>query len=164
MANKSVVLDTSFWITLLDATRANHTAAKSYYRHLLENGFLLYLSTIAISEYCHRGELQDLPLDKVMPLPFNIRHAVESVALNFKSRPAIDDRRDTAKDDFKLLAQASCENAGYLITDDTNTLTTYARNLIEQRKLDMRCIVLSEGFDVALINEDRQRELPESEA
>lgn len=162
MLNKSVVLDTSFWITLLDSTRSNHDVAKRYYQYLLKNDFLLYLSTIAISEYCHRGELSDLPLDKVLPLPFNTRHAVASADLNFKSRPASDDRRDTAKDDFKLLAQAKCENAGYLITDDSNSLATYAHSLVEQEKLELRCIALADGFDVALVNDDQQRELPDS--
>lgn len=162
--NRAAMLDTSFWITLLDSKRSNHEVAKRYYAYLLENDFLLYLSTIAISEYCHKGELRDLPLDKVLPLPFNIRHAVESAALNFKSRPAAVDQRDTAKDDFKLLAQAKCENAGLLITDDANTLSTYAQHLVDQGRLELRCISLSDGFDVALVSDDGQRELPEPES
>ncbi|MGB0745065.1 MAG: hypothetical protein ACPGSB_11135 [Opitutales bacterium] len=164
MMSKSVLLDTSFFITLLDSKRANHSVAKQYLRYFLENKFVLWLSSIVVSEYCHKGTLDEPPMAHLYVLPFTLEHAVESAALDFKSRPEDNARRDTAKDDYKLLAQAKCERAGFLMTDDVNSLAAYARNLVEEGKLDLRCISLGDGFDVALVNEDQQRELPESEA
>ena len=51
------MLDTSFLIRLLKEDDPLHTNAKSYYQYLLENNFVLYVSTVAVAEYCVKGEL-----------------------------------------------------------------------------------------------------------
>jgi predicted nucleic acid-binding protein len=55
-----VVLDTSFLITLADARRPNHEAARKYWQHFAENGLPVFLPTIVVSEFCI---WQEIPAD-----------------------------------------------------------------------------------------------------
>ncbi len=160
MISKTVLLDTSFLITLLSVDRPHHLAAKQYYRYFLENSYSLFLSTIAVSEYCLKGSVDDLPLRRLRILPFNLNHAVHSGKLNFTKHRLEADARNVIKDDFKLLAQCAVESMALLITDDGNTLFRYAKRLAKERALDLRCVKLQDGFDVALVNESGQREFP----
>ena len=78
MTQTSVLLDTSFFIRLLNPEEKLHKNALGYYRYFLENDIVLKVSTIAIAEYCVRGDIFDLPLRNVMVLPFNISHSVKA--------------------------------------------------------------------------------------
>lgn len=51
---KIAMLDTSFLIRLLKEDDPLHTSAKSYFRYFLENKFVLFVSTVAVAEYCVR--------------------------------------------------------------------------------------------------------------
>lgn len=48
---ESVLIDTSFLITLADDTRPNHEVAKKYYKDFIRRGITMRLSTIVISEF-----------------------------------------------------------------------------------------------------------------
>lgn len=71
----SVLLDTSFFIRLLNDEDVLHENALSYYKYFLENDIVLKVSTISIAEYCVRGKLEDLPLKDIQIVPFNLNHA-----------------------------------------------------------------------------------------
>jgi len=71
----SVLLDTSFFIRLLNDEDPLHKNAVGYYRYFLENEIILKVSTISIAEYCVLGTLDDLPLNNIQILPFNLKHA-----------------------------------------------------------------------------------------
>lgn len=71
----SVLLDTSFFIRLLNDTDPLHINAKAYFKYFLENDIILKVSTISIAEYCVRGSLDDLPLKNIQIIPFNLDHA-----------------------------------------------------------------------------------------
>ena len=58
----SVLLDTSFFIRLLNDEDPLHKNAVGYYKYFLENETALKISTISIAEYCTMGKLEDLPL------------------------------------------------------------------------------------------------------
>tara|TARA_R110000751_G_scaffold161356_4_gene267442 strand:+ start:39561 stop:39773 length:213 start_codon:yes stop_codon:yes gene_type:complete len=58
----SVLLDTSFFIRLLNDEDSLHTNAVGYFKYFLENDIVLKVSTISIAEYCVLGKLGDLPL------------------------------------------------------------------------------------------------------
>ena len=47
----SILLDTSYLITLADPGRAHHETAKRYLREALAQGFPLYLSAVVASEF-----------------------------------------------------------------------------------------------------------------
>ncbi len=48
----SVLLDTSFFIRLLNDEDALHKNAKDYFKSFLESDIILKVSTISIAEYC----------------------------------------------------------------------------------------------------------------
>ena len=75
MKYKSVLLDTSFFIRLLNDEDPLHENAIGYFRYFLENNIILKVSTITIAEYCVRGKLEDLPLRNIQIIPFNLDHA-----------------------------------------------------------------------------------------
>ncbi len=41
----------------------------------LEHDFVIKISTIAIAEYCVRGDVSELPLKNMLIVPFNFDHA-----------------------------------------------------------------------------------------
>ena len=105
----SVLLDTSFLITLSDPARANHAVAADYYRECVRRQVRMYLSTIVISEYQVKQAINDLPLRNFVVLPFNVDHAMRcGLIVRQMQRDPVDDRV-RVKDDFKLLAQCDCE-------------------------------------------------------
>ena len=79
--NASVLLDTSFFIRLLNNEDPLHLNAINYYRYFLENDILLKVSTITIAEYCVLGKLDELPLNNIQILPLNLKEA--EIAGNF---------------------------------------------------------------------------------
>lgn len=62
MMHKGVFCDTSFFIRLLDKADVLHSNAKGYFKYFTENDFQLFISTIAIAEYCVGGDVHELPL------------------------------------------------------------------------------------------------------
>ena len=75
MEQNSVLLDTSFFIRLLNEEDSLHLNALGYFRYFLEHDFIIKISTIAIAEYCVRGEVNELPLKNMLIVPFNFDHA-----------------------------------------------------------------------------------------
>ncbi|MBL4663754.1 MAG: hypothetical protein JKY22_09435 [Flavobacteriaceae bacterium] len=71
----SVLLDTSFFIRLLNDEDPLHSHAIGYFKYFLENEIALKVSTISIAEYCVLGKLEDLPLKNVQIVPFNLKDA-----------------------------------------------------------------------------------------
>ena len=67
----SILLDTSYLITLADPGRAHHETAKRYLREALAQGFPLYLSAVVASEFQVGQPVSDLPLRNFHVLPFN---------------------------------------------------------------------------------------------
>lgn len=59
----SVLLDTSFFIRLLNDEDPLHSNARGYFKYFLEKEIVLKISTISIAEYCVRGKIDELPLD-----------------------------------------------------------------------------------------------------
>ncbi len=71
----SVLLDTSFFIRLLNDEDPLHKNAVAYYKYFIENDTILKVSTISIAEYCVLGNLEDLPLKDIQIIPFNLKQA-----------------------------------------------------------------------------------------
>ena len=121
---KIAMLDTSFLIRLLKEDEDLHASAKDYFQHFLENNFVLYVSTVAVAEYCVRGELDQLPFECVRVVPFNLDHAEKAgdyarilyqARDNGQYKP---EHRLIIPNDTKLFAQASSIGALYFVTAD----------------------------------------------
>ena len=113
MERNYVMLDTSFFIRLLNEQDPLHENALEYYKYFLQNNFVLKTSTISVAEYCVKGDIDELPLQDVQIVPFNINHATRAgnlAAIVFENRNTLNlpDRR-IIPNDTKLFAQADTE-------------------------------------------------------
>ena len=93
MNHEAVLLDTSFFIRLLDPSKLYHENAIGYFKYFLEKEITKICSTIAIGEFCVFGGLEDLPLKNLQILPFNLNHAKRTGEL---ARIAFEARRNKA--------------------------------------------------------------------
>lgn len=156
----SVMLDTSFLISLSDPTRAHHAAALQYYKACIARRVPMLLSTIAISEFQVRQPINDLPLRNFIVLPFNVDHAMACGLLVRGSTRDPGDDRVKVKDDFKLIAQCQCEAVSHVLTEDRNTLTKYLEKQTERGVSSTRAVLLSAGFDEAWFENGQARLIP----
>ena len=115
MEQNCVLLDTSFFIRLLNEEDPLHENALGYFRYFLEHDFVIKVSTIAIAEYCVRGEVNELPLKNMLIVPFNFDHAqragkmIAEVYAEKKRRGATITPRAVVPNDTKMFAQADVE-------------------------------------------------------
>ncbi|MFA7369628.1 MAG: hypothetical protein WC334_08305 [Kiritimatiellales bacterium] len=155
------MMDTGFLITLFDANREAHEHAKAYYRYFLEKGIPLYLPTVVASEFCIKQPITDLPLHNFKILPFNLAESIRCAELNvtYYRKKSGEGQRDAVKDDFKIIAQAEEQEALFLLTEDSNSMSVYCELLRNDRKIDFKVIELTKGFDVSHINGNGQTEM-----
>lgn len=156
----SVLLDTSFLITLSDPARPHHATALAYYRECTQRQVPMYLSTIVISEFQVKQAINDLPLRNFVVLPFNADHAMRCglIIRNMARDP--EDDRVRVKDDFKLLAQCDCESISHLISEDASTLAKYLNRAQTNGLASTKAILLRDGFDTAWFENGQTRLVP----
>lgn len=125
------LLDTSFFFRLLDSKDPLHKNAKSYFEYMLTNDFDLYVSTIAIAEFCVRNPLDHLPLRNLRILPFNVFHAQEAgriyklVRDEKEKRGAEKLKREVVQNDSKQFGQAVNETFDWYVSSDSEALKVY---------------------------------------
>ena len=144
-----VVLDTSYLITLANPTRDHHKTARRYWRHFMESEMPVFLPTIVVSEFYLRQEIPPEILRCCVALPFNWDDARKAAELGFDQFKGQAESRTALKDDIKIIAQAAVCGAGYLITDDTQTMQHCCEALRTAGKVQFAVITLAEGFDRA---------------
>lgn len=135
---QGVLLDTSFFIRLLDKNDPLHIHAKGYFKYFTENDFELMISTISIAEYCIGGDIYELPLKNLQIVPFNLNHAQrtgEFAKIAFQERAnkklQVNDRK-IIPNDTKLFAQADCEKIiEFYLSSDAESLKVY--NVIKDK-------------------------------
>lgn len=156
----SALLDTSFLISLVSVKRAHHATAELYYRYMLQNDVPMYFSAIAAAEFGIKQAISDLPLSNFRILNFNIPHGQKAAKLwNALGRHDEGDVRQVVRDDVKLIAQASHEEIGFILTEDASTLFKYCERLRQDDQTQTRAIKLEDGFDANALREDGQRGL-----
>ncbi len=148
----SILVDTSYLITLADPARPQHETAKAYLRESLKAGVPLYLSAVVASEFQVKQAVNDLPLRNFIILPFNIDHAMTAGLLMRSVNRDPGDERNSVKDDVKLIAQAVCESITHILTEDEKTLAKYIKRLAENGECSLKAILLVKGFDAAWLN------------
>ncbi|MDD5271300.1 MAG: PIN domain-containing protein [Methylovulum sp.] len=156
----SVLLDTSFLISLSDRTRPNHLVASHYYRYLLEQGIPIYFSAIVAAEFAIKEDIADLPLRNFRVLPFNITHSREAARIwNLLVKHDDGDNRVVVKDDVKIIAQAVHEKIPLILTEDAKTFYKYCERLRTSHQLNIRAIKLVDGFDPSALRLDGQTDI-----
>ena len=154
-----VVLDTSFLITLADPVRDHHQAAKSYWKHFLEQGIKVFLPTIVVSEFCRKQEIPPDILKSCVVLPFNWDEAIKSAEMDITLFDRQGEPRPALVDDVKIISQGIVQDAQWLITDDKKTFYRYATDLQQAGKSPCKPIKLEDGFDLSFFEPDGQRSL-----
>ena len=129
----SVLLDTSFFIRLLNDEDPLHKNAVGYFKYFLENDIILKVSTISIAEYCVLSNLEDLPLKNIQIVPFNLKEAEETgqfANIIFTENKVSEEKlrpRAIIPNDSKLFAQADLDKSvTYFVTSDTRSKSTLA--------------------------------------
>lgn len=130
---RSVLLDTSFFIRLLNDEDLLHSNAVGYFKYFLENEIALKVSTITIAEYCVLGKLEDLPLKNVQIVPFNLKDAEktgEFAKIIFTENKISDEKlspRAIIPNDSKLFAQSDLDKTiTHFVTSDVRSKNTLA--------------------------------------
>jgi hypothetical protein len=144
----SVLVDTSFLISLVDARRPHHATARSYYTYCLGNDVRLYLSALVAAEFSVKQPIGDLGLHNYVPLPFNLPDGV--VAGDFIADMTVTTAPDTrvaVRIDLMLLAQAKRAGVRVILSEDKSTLAKFCSRLREKGMLDCYVVLLSDGFD-----------------
>ena len=129
----SVLLDTSFFIRLLNDEDPLHSNTVGYYKYFLENEIALKVSTITIAEYCVLGKLEDLPLKNVQIVPFNLKDAEktgEFAKIIFAENKVNEEKlspRAIIPNDSKLFAQCDLDKTiSHFVTSDVRSKNTLA--------------------------------------
>lgn len=159
-----VSLDTSFLISFADPDRPNHTVAVDYFRHCLAQQIPMWISTVAAGEFEVGQPISDLPLQNFRVQPYNLPHAIKAAALFRANRednaPSAEDRRPTIINDLKILAQAEEEGIPVILTEDRNTLSRLADRLRGRGHVNVRVLLLTEGFTPGRLESPAQNEFP----
>lgn len=129
----SVLLDTSFFIRLLNDEDPLHSNAVGYFKYFLENEIALKVSTITIAEYCVLGKPEDLPLKNIQIVPFNLKDAEktgEFAKIIFTENKISDEKlspRAIIPNDSKLFAQSDLDKTiTHFVTSDVRSKNTLA--------------------------------------
>lgn len=156
----SLLVDTSFLITLADPTRTNHQTALAYFKEALLREVPIYLSSIVASEFHTKQPVSDLGLRNFVILPFNIDHALKCGDLmKHLNRDGGDDRA-AVKDDVKLIAQCACDEISHLVTDDERTLAKYLNRFNSLKLVSTKVILLITGYDDSWFHHGQKQLLP----
>jgi len=156
----SVLLDTSFLISLSDPARPHHEIAVAYYRECARRQVAMYLSTVVVSEFQVKQAINDLPLRNFVVLPFNVDHAMRCGLIIRQMPRDLGDDRVRVKDDFKLLAQCDCESISHLISEDASTLAKYLDRARQSGLASTKAVLLRDGFDAAWFENGQSRLVP----
>lgn len=153
MMPEGFLLDTSFFLRLLNENDPLFTNADDYFKYFLHNSLPLFISTISIAEYCVYGSVDELPLKNVIILPFNFNHAKKAGmfartlyekrkfgSLTVGTRPII-------INDAKLFAQADVEvKIKFFVTADKRSFSLY-NSIKSDNSLDFEFININTSYD-----------------
>lgn len=155
---RSILLDTSFFIRLLNDKDSLHSNAVGYFKYFLENEIILKISTISIAEYCVLGKLEDLPLKNVQIIPFNLKDAEktgEFARIIFTENKVNKEKlapRAIIPNDSKLFAQADLDKTiTHFVTSDVRSKKTLILlKKVTNPRFDIICIDIpfSETFGI----------------
>ncbi len=117
---RKILVDTNFLISLVNKEDANHENAKNYFKKIIEDGGVLYISSIVWSEL-HKN--RECIFEIIHNFKFSIfrRLDAEKVWEIFdKDEFSKSVAKSGLKDDYKIIAQALSQNFDAVLTADVN--------------------------------------------
>jgi hypothetical protein len=153
-SRKSVLIDTSFLITLFDDSREHHGVAGKYYKYFIDNHIDMYLCPTVVAEFSRKDDISDiLKTGNFITTIINIDDGI--VAGQFAKKLKGDNRSDASRidmyNDIQILAHTANNEIVFIATDDSSTLANYCRRLNESGDLKTQVITL-EVFDESIFN------------
>lgn len=143
---KSVLIDTSFLIRLLNEKDALHRNAIDFMEHFLGKNVTVFLSSIVIAEYCVKDDFKNIPLDSFRLIAFDHFDAecagkLRALLLS-KREPSIEGERNVVINDIKLLAQIFNRNIDAFITKDIKFIQKIYEPIRQERNQEIKIINL----------------------
>jgi predicted nucleic acid-binding protein len=144
---KSIMLDTSFCIRLLDKNDELHKNALEYFKYFLTEKIDMHISTIAVAEYAVGDDPENLPINNLQIEAFDFLDA--KTAGDFHkaikgAQPNIPDyNRRIIANDVKILAQISTKKIDAIISKDNNSYRQYVQPLINANLLQVKFLDLN---------------------
>ena len=124
---KSIMLDTSFCIRLLDNTDALHQNALDYFKYFLLEKITIHISTIAVAEYAVGDDPGNLPINNLQIEAFDFLDAKtaglyhKEIKGNQSNIPNY--HRRIITNDVKILAQIGTKGIDAIISKDVNRVS-----------------------------------------
>ena len=143
----SILLDTSFCIRLLKKDDSLHQNAYQYFQYFLENKIEMCLSSIVVSEYSVKDDINNLPLKTLKIIPFDffdgkVAGEFYSILSNNKGQTQGLERL-VIKDDCKLVAQIYNRRIDAYITKDKKSFNQFFAPIQKEMRFSIELLDLS---------------------
>lgn len=146
--SKSVLLDTCFLISFVDDSRPNHEKAVKYFKYFIDEGISMYLSSIVCSEFTIKQEINDLPLDSLKMISYNIPDSYTSsnIYKALMTNRSDSSCRNCVKDDLKLTGLCEFNKIDFLITEDDRFYDKLLK-LKREKMISFKPLYIPHGFE-----------------
>ncbi len=144
---RSIMLDTSYCIRLLDNNDALHQNALGYFKYFLLEKITIHISTIAVAEYAVGDDPANLPVNNLQIESFDFLdaktagHFHREIKGNQSNIPNY--HRRIITNDVKILAQINTKAIDAIISKDVNSLKQYVQPLISANLLQVKFLDLN---------------------
>ena len=136
---KSIMLDTSFCIRLMDRNDGLHQNALDYFTYFLTEKITIHISTIAIAEYAVVDDPANLPINNLQIEAFDFLDAKTAGFFHKEIRGnqfnIPNYNRRVIANDVKILAQIHTKNIEAIISKDVSSVEQYIQPLIKANLL-----------------------------
>lgn len=151
---RSVMLDTSFCIRLMDKNEALHIHALEYFKYFLSEKITMHISTIAVAEYAVGDDPAHLPLHNLQIEAFDFKDATQAgifhKALRGNQHNIQGYNRRIIANDVKMLAQIAVKKINAIISKDIESLQHYINPLINVNLLQVVFLDLNTPLNTKL--------------
>ena len=151
---KSIMLDTSFCIRLMDKNDALHQNARDYFKYFLTEKITIHISTIAIAEYAVGDDPANLPINNLQIEAFDFLDAKTAGLFHKEIKGSQSNipnyNRRIIANDVKILAQIHTKKIEAVISKDLSSVKQYVQPLSKSNLLQIKFFDLNTTLQEAL--------------
>lgn len=145
---ESILLDNSFVTRLLKSDDEFHSNVREYLEYFLEQGIVLYLSTIVVGEYAvadNPDNLLELNCFQILEYDYGDAKIAGEFFASLKNDEELRaaEVRNVIINDIKLFAQIKNREIGAFITKDRKSLSKFIEPLKRDKGLSFEFVDLS---------------------
>ena len=139
---KSIMLDTSFCIRLMDKNDSLHQNALDYFKYFLSQKITIHISAIVIAEYAVGDDPSNLPINNLQIETFDFLDAKTAGLFHKEIRGSQSNipnyNRRIIANDVKILAQISTKKIDAVISKDLRSVKQYIQPLINSNLMQIK--------------------------